>query len=154
MRTQSRLPHLQPFLRQPLLFLTVATHARRPVLACAVSHEILRSVWFRSRATYGWAVGRYLLMPDHVHLFARAQIDAVPLARWMQSWKSLSSRRLADEHRLSSPIWQKDYFDRFVRSADTYSRTWEYVVLNPVRQGLVTVPADWPWQGVIEDLKF
>jgi hypothetical protein len=82
------------------------------------------------------------------------RFDAKPLARWVQSWKSLSSRRLAAAAKLTPPLWQKDYFDRYLRSAEGYGEKWSYVAANPVRGGLVRAPEDWPWQGVIEDLEY
>ena len=93
-------------------------------------------------------------MPDHLHLFARATQDAKALAQWVQSWKSVSSRRLASELKLEPPIWQKDYFDRFLRSPEDYAQKWNYVGENPVRKGLVTMGAEWRWKGVIEDLSY
>lgn len=98
-----RLPHIRPFAQQPLVFLTVVTHERRPALACASAHDTLCSIWANSPDLDGWTVGRYVLMPDHAHLFARATWDAKPLARWVQIWKSLSSRRLSETVSLPRP---------------------------------------------------
>lgn len=154
MPDHSRLPHILPFAQQPLVFLTVVTHERRPALACASAHDTLRSIWANSPDLDGWPVGRYVLMPDHVHLFARATRDAKPLARWVQTWKSLSSRQLSETLSLPPPIWQKDYFDRFLRSSESYAEKWRYVASNPVRAGLCRQPEDWPWQGVLADLAF
>jgi putative transposase len=53
---------------------------------------------------------------------------------------------------VEAPIWQRDFFDRFLRSADSYSEKWEYVRDNPVRAGLVRRPEDWSHQGVTHDL--
>ncbi len=154
MMERPHLPHLQPSIRQPIVFLTIVTHERRPILACAPAYEILRSIWANSPSLDGWTVGQYVLMPDHVHLFARAATDAKPLARWVQTWKSLSSRRLAADLKITPPIWQKNYFDRFLRSADNYGEKWNYVAANPARKGLVSTAEAWPWQGKMEDLMF
>jgi len=154
MMERPHLPHLQPSIRQPIVFLTVVTHERRPILACAPAYEILRSIWTNSPSLDGWTVGQYVLMPDHVHVFARAATDAKPLARWVQTWKSLSSRRLAADLKVTPPIWQKNYFDRFLRSADNYGEKWNYVAANPVRKGLVSTAEACPWQGKMEDLTF
>jgi hypothetical protein len=43
----------------------------------------------------GWWVGHYILMPDHVHFFARRADPAQPMAKWMQMWNSVSSRQIA-----------------------------------------------------------
>jgi putative transposase len=154
MREHQRLPHLRPFAIQPIVYLTVVTHERRAALACSAVHAILRDIWSRSPTLDGWSVGRFMMMPDHVHLFARAARDAKPLARWVQAWKSLSSRRLTTELNAPPPLWQKDYFDRFLRSGENYHEKWDYVMANPVRKGLVRTPEEWPWQGVLVDLTF
>lgn len=151
---QKRLPHLFSTAWHPIVFLTAVTHDRRPMLARDEAHEILRKIWLCSPAIDGWVVGRYVLMPDHVHLFARAACDAKPLAGWVQGWKSLSSRRLTAGEHFTAPLWQKDYFDRFLRSAESYGEKWDYVAANPVRGGLVRTPEEWRWQGVMEDLEF
>lgn len=149
-----RLPHLHSFARHPILFLTTVTADRKPFLANRNAFEILTETWQHSANLDGWFVGDYLLMPDHVHLFARRASDAKTLSEWMETWKSLSSRRLKAALQLATPLWQKDYFDRFLRSADNYSEKWDYVAMNPVRKGLCAKPEDWPWKGRISDLRF
>lgn len=148
------LPHLQSFSKQPLLFITACTVGRRPLLAGNAAKEILESVWIKAASIDGWYVGHYLLMPDHVHFFAQPTIEAKPLAAWVKSWKSISSRRIVTACDATAPIWQADYFDHFVRSADSYRQKWDYVQNNPVRQGLCQRNADWPYQGTIHELRF
>jgi putative transposase len=154
MAEHRRLPHLLPFARQPIVFLTAVTHGRRPVLANRASFDCLTAIWCRSARTDGWFVGDYLLMPDHLHLFARATLDAKPLAKWIETWKSLSARRLKAAMNFALPLWQRDYFDRFLRSAENYSEKWDYVAANPVRAGLCAAPEAWPWRGRLHDLQF
>jgi REP-associated tyrosine transposase len=55
---------------------------------------------------------------------------------------------------IRQPIWQPDYFDRYLRSSESYSEKWQYVEQNPVRAGLVTRVEDWPYRGTINDLTF
>ncbi len=101
----------------------------------------------------GWYVGQYLLMPDHVHLFACQAPDARPLAAWMRLWKSISATQINRALVLHGPLWQADYFDRFIRSQRDHQEKWDHVALNPVRKGFVAKPADWPYRGVIHDLR-
>ncbi|MCW5547335.1 MAG: transposase [Opitutaceae bacterium] len=149
-----RLPHLQPFAGQPVIFLTVVTFDRRACLADRTVLATLVAIWQRSPTRDGWFVGDYMLMPDHVHLFARPALEAKPLARWMETWKSLSARQLKASIGLKPPLWQRDYFDRFLRSADNYAEKWNYVAMNSVRKGLCALPEDWPWRGRLHDLCF
>ena len=98
-----------------------------------------------------WLVGRYVVMPDHIHLFcAPNQIEPVPLERWIQFWKSLASRRWprSDEQ----PVWQKSCWDTQLRQGDSYGNKWEYVRQNPVRLRLVAKAEDWPYQGELNVL--
>ena len=149
-----RLPHLLSFESQPIVFLTVVTHERRSLLANQTAFDCLTIIWQNSADLDGWFVGDYLLMPDHVHLFARAAPDAKRLADWLETWKSLSSRRLKAAGMIAPPLWQRDYFDRFLRSAESYSEKWDYVAHNPVRAGLCGKSEDWLWRRRLHDLKF
>ncbi len=148
------LPHLTPFRRRPLVFFTACTAGRRPLLAFPGCHEILKTVWLRSAAANGWYVGRYVIMPDHVHFFAKAGLGATTMALWMKAWKSVSSRQIAKQLGINPPVWQAEYFDHFVRSVGSYEEKWNYVRMNPVRKGLSSRTEDWPHQGVLHDLKF
>ncbi|HEY8933070.1 MAG TPA: transposase [Rariglobus sp.] len=154
MALRGQLAHLVPFEKQPVLFLTVCTAGRGRILANATVHETLRDIWVESHARQGWAVGDYVIMPDHVHLFARQATEGCALSKWMQAWKSIGARRIAERLKVESPVWQKDYFDRFLRSAESYSEKWDYVRMNPVRAGLVADAESWPWQGRVHDLRF
>ena len=74
------------------------------------------------------------------------------MAKWVQLWKGVSSRKMANALKMPPPIWQADYFDRYLRSAESYSQKWDYVEQNPVRAGLVEHFEDWPYRGIIHDL--
>ncbi|NUN98655.1 MAG: transposase, partial [Candidatus Omnitrophica bacterium] len=93
-----------------------------------------------------WLVGRYVLMPDHIHLFCSPrESEASGLTNWVKYWKSLTSRQWP--YPAEQPIWQKSFWDRQLRSEESYEQKWEYVRLNPERKGLVKVAEDWPFQG-------
>ena len=154
MAEHRHLPHLRPFARQPIVFLTVVTHERRPLLANQTAFDVLTAILQRSPDHDGWSVGDCLLMPDQVHLFACAALGAKPLAQWMETWKSLSARQLKQALQIEPPLWQRDYFDRFLRSTASYSQKWDYVANNPVRAGLCAHAEDWPWKGRLVDLRF
>ena len=148
------LPHLRPFKNASAVFVTTCTHGRQPLLARLEVHEAVRDIWAKSAQLNGWFVGHYVLMPDHVHLFACPKPDALPLAEWMQLWKSIAAKRINRVLGRDGPLWQADYFDRFVRSLHDYSQRWDYVAQNPIRKGLAANPTDWPYRGVIHDLRY
>ncbi len=151
-RPYRHLAHLDALHAQPLILLTVVTHERRRLLATPFAHHLLRGLWQRSAERNHWLVGDYVLMPDHVHLFVRPAADAHALASWVKMWKSVSARAWIADGQARAPVWQQEYFDRFVRSDESYAQKWEYVRNNPVRAGLVSVADPWPFMGRIFDL--
>jgi putative transposase len=140
------------WIEHPIFFVTTCSAERRPILTSAEVSTILVDEWRRARERHGWAVGRYVLMPDHVHFFCSAELDAKPLPKFMQSWKQWTSKRIARELKIGGTIWQSEFFDHVLRSSESYSQKWDYVRENPLHAGLVSDAADWPWQGEIEDL--
>ena len=136
----------------PIYFITTCAFRRRTILASKDVAEILISEWRNARERHGCVIGRYVIMPDHVHFFCSAELDGKTLPTFMQAWKQWSSKRLARELGFSGPIWQEEFFDHVLRSSENYSQKWDYVRENPVRAGLVTKIEDWPWQGEIESL--
>lgn len=99
------------------------------------------------------AVGRYVLMPDHVHLFVAFPPTGITLSKWVQSLRTVPGKELL-RLGFQKPHWQEGFFDHVLRSAESYSQKWEYVRVNPVRAGLVSDPEDWPYQGEIVRISF
>ena len=95
----------------------------------------------------GIAVGRYVIMPDHIHFFVAGHYDFV-LDQWIRALKRTLSKQI-DTPR---PHWQTGFFDHMVRHDESYSEKWEYVYQNPVRADLVQHAGDWPFQGEIESI--
>ena len=129
-----------------LVAVTVCTKNRQGWLADQAVHDLLVNVW---RGASAWAVGRYVLMPDHLHLYA-GMAEEVPLDNWVRYWKSQFTKR----HGVSSHRWQTDHWDRRARSAEEYEDGWNYMNWNPVRAGLVEAPEQWPFSGTIHDLRW
>src|SRR5207247_6382093 len=129
-----------------IVFLTACAKNRVAWLATDEVHLLLRQVWTEATA---WLVGHYVIMLDHIHLFAAPGHPFVSFDNWVQYWKSQFSKRSppAPAHR-----WETDHWDTRLRNAESYRTKWEYVRNNPVRHGLVERAEDWPYQGSIYDL--
>jgi putative transposase len=95
----------------------------------------------------------YILMPDHLHLFcAPAVFPPTPLKQWVEFWRSHATRHWPRP--VEKPIWQKDFFDRQLRSGESYRQKWNYVWSNPLVAAFVTRPDDWPYQGELNILSW
>jgi putative transposase len=137
---------------RPIFFLTSCTAARRPLLANVEAHNLFVSFCRLSPEKAAVWVGRYVLMPDHAHVFVSAE-DSAALSRWVGSFK----KYLAAQWRktgLNAPFWQEGFFDHLLRSNESYNNKWEYVLQNPVRAGSVEEARDWPYAGEIHALEW
>lgn len=134
-----------------IFFITFCTHKHQIVLVNPFVHNSFRhfSILAQERNVL---VGRYVIMPDHIHLFVHFG-DAIQISVWMKSLKNSLSKML---HYLSklAPHWQKGYFDHLVRSEQSYEEKWIYMEQTPVRKKLVLKACDWPYQGEIAPLPF
>lgn len=148
------LPHLVPFAKRPLYFFTACAAGRRPIFESRDAQRVLVEVWGTSADHDGWFVGKYVIMPDHVHFFASPGEGARNRVGWCKAWKSVSSRRIAKARGIFPPVWQPDTFDHILRTAESYSAKWDYVRANPVRAGLVDDASTWPGSGEIHSLSF
>jgi REP element-mobilizing transposase RayT len=135
--------------RSIIILVTACTVARRKILASSAVHQATIAAWCEASK---WLVGRYVIMPDHVHLFCAPNgLDAPSLERWMRYWKSLATRKMK---KTAGTVWQRHHWDRQLRSGESYGDKWEYVRHNPVRHGYVASADEWPYQGELNELRW
>ena len=135
----------------PLYFVTFCTHVRKPLLACEVVHQAFRSAAERINAA-GNAVGRYVIMPDHIHVFLRIGIDG-RLSLAVKCLRESITKRLRQDQ-AAMPVWQPGFFDHLMRSRESYAEKWAYVKENPVRAGLIKQAEEWSYQGEIVEIRW
>jgi putative transposase len=135
------------FPRNPLYFVTCWTYRRRPYLANDRVHEAFVKFAKRAQNDFSVAVGRYVILPDHLHLFVALPND-IKLSDWVGTLKRVLARSL-EGARSGDPFWQRGFFDHVLRSNESYAEKWNYVRENPVRACLVKSADDWPFCGEI-----
>jgi putative transposase len=164
MNSDERPPRLKRldrlFTSHPLYFVTTNTEDRKPILAKTKVHEAFRK-FCETGLTRDVFVGKYVLMPDHLHLFvafgeeyesALCERRLFLLSEWMKSLKNSLSKTLRGMN-VPAPHWQKGFFDHVMRSEESYSEKWLYVAENPLRKKLAARLEDWPFQGEIYPLQ-
>jgi REP element-mobilizing transposase RayT len=88
----------------------------------------------------------WCIMPNHVHVM----IETLPdhhLADIVHSWKSFTANKCNAILGLEGTFWQREYYDRYIRSDNHYSEICEYIRYNPVKAGLAKAPEEWPWSS-------
>ena len=140
------------FAECPIYYLTVCTYNRRRILNRPKVHTTF--IQFGLRAVeYGVWIGRYVIMPDHIHLFAGFEPESITVSKWVKSFKNTISKTLTTAT-FYAPHWEKGFFNHVLRSEESYEQKWLYVRENPVRAGLVQRVDDWPFAGEIHKVPF
>lgn len=97
-----------------------------------------------------YALASWCIMPNHVHVVVE-QFPGHKLSSVVQAWKSVSAHAINKREGRRGAVWQREYFDRFMRTEEQFARTVHYVENNPVAAGLVTRPEEWrfssAWAG-------
>lgn len=104
------------------------------------------------------------VMDDHVHLLiepspkapAAGSEDADPvfhsLTEILQSLKSSTAHRINKLRETTGPVWDKESFDRLIRSDADLEEKFLYIVRNPQADGLVAAEGDaYPWLVTYSD---
>ena len=154
MDEHSHLRRLDRVWRDPAIyFVTTCTSQRLKFLARPEIFDIIRDEFISAPKRHGWRVGRFVIMPDHLHFFCtEGSSEAASLSRFVGSFKEWTAKRITKQLGLPPPVWQKQFFDHVLRSDESYDAKWSYARENPVRAGLVAKPEDWPWAGELDIL--
>ncbi len=116
---RKRPPHYPAFDRDdaPVIhFVTVCAKDRRPLLASAGVHCAIVAAW---KAADAFKVGRYVILPDHIHLFcAPTNVRPDYMKSWVRYWKSLTTRALDSVG--EDQLWQRDFLDSQLRREESY----------------------------------
>ena len=144
------LPHFErPWAKYAVAF---CTYQRRPL----VNEErdiVLRSISYgRERLHYELYVA--CVMPDHVHLLFEPQIkdegaagEAIfwSLSEILHGIKSSTAHRINKLRNATGPVWEKESFDRLIRSESDLEEKFSYICRNPWDSNVVDQNDDYPW---------
>ncbi len=100
------------------------------------------------------------VMPDHTHLLFQpwpkeqdenGESVFWPLPELFRSIKSFTAREINKTEGTSGAVWEKESFDRYVRSDRDLEKKFQYIVRNPWDAHVVAVGEDYAWVWTGED---
>jgi putative transposase len=97
------------------------------------------------QARYNWTVHAYCLMTNHYHLLVETP-DA-NLAQGMRQLNGVYTQRFNRIYHRTGHVFQGRYKAILVQKENYLLELARYVVLNPVRAGMVSTPGEWPWSS-------
>jgi RecG-like helicase/REP element-mobilizing transposase RayT len=153
--SRRRLPHFEkPW---AIYAVTIGTKKRRCLSpkARAIALDALR--YFHTKRFELFAA---CVMPDHVHFliqpWPKENDDAGNVVFWslkelLHSIKSYSAHAINKAERERGVLWEKERFDRYIRSEPDLIEKFNYILRNPWDSGVAQQNEDYPWVWVQED---
>ena len=127
-----------------LFFVTTTLQDHQSLITTPKSRNDFQNLLFEFFPGYADVLMGYVIMPSHIHLLVGCFNGGQQLSRFMQSFKSLSSRKLFPE---VGSVWQHRFDDLVITSEKQFQIKRNYIHENPVRKGFVSAPADWEWSS-------
>ncbi len=91
----------------------------------------------------------YCIMPTHVHLVL-CQLRDRGISDYMKNLLNSYTRYFNTKNRRKGPLWQGRFKSVLVETDEQLLHLTRYVHLNPMTEGLVDRPGDWPYSSYRE----
>ena len=126
-----------------IYFITICCRKRgvNQLAVPAISEPLIETIKHRNERL-DWYAHLGMVMPDHVHLLVSFSRDS-RLQTTISKWKEWTAKTLQIQ-------WQRDFFEHRLRREESYREKADYIMLNPVRAGLVATTEDWPHMFVAD----
>ena len=132
--------------------ITFSTHERRPL--SPESRQLVLDAIIHRDTTQEYHLYAACVMPDHVHLLIEpAQKSIQPdgssefhaLSDILQSLKSYTAHTINKLANTTGPVWDKESFDRLIRSEGDLQEKFTYILNNPLRENLASEDNPYPY---------
>jgi REP element-mobilizing transposase RayT len=93
----------------------------------------------------------WVVMPNHVHILFQP-MNGWTVAKIVAAWKKFTARKICDVRQdtaetPNTPVWHREYWDRYIRDQTHLERTIAYIHENPVKARLAVTAALWRWSS-------
>jgi putative transposase len=123
--------------------------------------ELLRHSIFRVKRRLPFRIEAMVVLPDHLHTVWTLPPDNSDFPTRWRLIKTHFAKRIAKAEALDAvrrrrgerAIWQRRYWEHYIRDDDDLNRHIAYCYFNPVRHGLVQHVGDWPYSTFRRDVR-
>jgi putative transposase len=143
-----RLPHFEKPWAIYAVTISTRKHRRLSPKARTIVLNSLRHFYNQRYELFAACV-----MPDHVHLLLqpwpkgnddKENVVFWPLSELMHSIKSFSAHRINDAEKKTGSVWEKEQFDRYIRSDRDLEEKFHYILRNPWDSGVAGQNEEYP----------
>ncbi|WP_346292761.1 REP-associated tyrosine transposase [Sphaerothrix gracilis] len=140
-------------------FFTLVTHQRHPWLCSPLGRNTLRAAFIHVKTAYPFTIDAMVLLPDHLHyIWTLPDGDSNYATRWRLIKSHVTKqagRQLNHDGRLSESrqkrqegnLWQRRFWEHWIRDEADYWRHCDYIHHNPVRHRLCKRPSAWTYSS-------
>ena len=133
-------------------FFTVNLLKRRNNNLLIEEISLLKDCIKKVYVSHPFEIVAWVVLPDHMHCtWKLPKGDADYATRWHLIKTHFSKTLAINEYRSPSRIknaergiWQRHYWEHWIRDEQDFQRHFDYIHRNPLKHGLVTRVADWP----------
>lgn len=94
------------------------------------------------------SVHAWVLMPNHVHLLIAPRTSMRLITKAIKGPTARRANLILG--RTGQHFWQDESFDHWIRTGAEFEKVKRYIEQNPVRAGLATASAQWPWSSAAQ----
>jgi putative transposase len=93
----------------------------------------------------------YCIMPDHLHMLLSLHNSYEKrLQDWIIAFKRYTRRIGYQKFKIRS-LWQRDFYEHIIRRRESLIEKAQYIVDNPVREGIVEEWEDYPHSWISDE---
>lgn len=124
---------------------TARGNERRDIVRDDIDRQRLLDLIGEAAARFRWSLYQYVLMTNHYHFVIELADET--LSSGMKWLNSRYAQEFNGRHQRAGHLFQGRFHARLVEKESYLLEVLRYVVLNPVRAGLVARPEDYAWSG-------
>jgi putative transposase len=143
-------------------FFTLVTFQRQHIFSLSEPISLLTESVDRIKSYHPFTIVAYCILPDHIHFIWSLPEDDNNYSMRIGQIKRCFSKQYAKSFDLSIEsneshqkrkefaIWQRRFWEHWIRDENDLNRHIDYIHYNPVKHGLVSSVQDWKYSSFHE----
>ncbi|MEY4730467.1 MAG: hypothetical protein RL020_1625 [Pseudomonadota bacterium] len=137
-------------------FFTVNLAERKNNSRLVTHIEALRDAFAKTKQDHPFEINAIVVLPEHLHCLWTLPPDDDDFSTRWSLIKARFSRALPAGEKISKSreakgergIWQRRFYEHYIRDDADYAKHVDYIHWNPVKHGLVSRAIDWPHSSI------
>jgi putative transposase len=136
-------------------FFTLVTNQRFPIFLNKIAIDLFLDAQQHVRNFHPFIIVAFCILPDHIHLLWEMPNNDSDYSLRIGEIKKMFSKGYINKYghpvaitpiqkkRGESGIWQRRFWEHYIRDENDLIKHIDYIHYNPVKHGLVTQAKDW-----------